>query len=582
MKTDWSLDSLYLGFDSEAFLTDLQLLETKILSYHHFIDMIEEMDPIEVIENMLKQDESIASLYYRLYGFCHLTQTVEAKNEQASLYLNQLRNLQIKHKPSVVTMIRWLQDIDIEPLTSSSLIKEHVFYLERLQLDASRLLSDDMELMLSQLQQTGSTAWSDLHNKVLSEVLVTVNGKDYPLPAVRNLAFHDDQAVRKEAYEKELEGYKDVETIAGAVLNGIKGEVLTTNAWRGYESVLAQTVEQSRMKPETLNVMIDAMVESLPKFHLYLKKKASLLGHENGLPFYDLFAPVGTYKKTYTYEEAQALILEQFSSFSESLASYTKRAFDERWVDVYPKQGKRGGAFCFNLHPLGESRVLTNFDGSFSQTKTLAHELGHAYHGYMMQKETMLNSRYTMPVAETASIFCETILKQNVIKNATKEEAFTILEMDLQGSTQVIVDIYSRFLFETNLFKLRKEKVLSVDDLNQLMIDAQKEAYGEGLDPNYLHPSMWINKPHYYSAGLNFYNFPYAYGLLFARGVYAEYEKNPEGFSERYNALLQATGKHMIEDVASLIGIDVTTKAFWKQSLASIEEDIDLFIELSN
>lgn len=274
MKTDWSLESLYLGFEDHSFKTDLMLLETKIASYQHFTELIDEMESLDVMENMLKQDEAIASLYHKLYGFCHLTLTVDATDNQATRYLNQLRTLQIKHKPAVVTLMRWLKEQNLERFTSSALIKEHEFYLQRLQLEASRLLSDDMELMLSQMQQTGSTAWADLHNKVLSEVLVTVNGKTYPLPAVRNLAFDDNPHVRKEAYEKELAAYKDVETIAGAVLNSIKGEVLTVSGWRGYDSVLAQTVEQSRMMPETLNAMLEAMVESLPKFHMYLKRKA--------------------------------------------------------------------------------------------------------------------------------------------------------------------------------------------------------------------------------------------------------------------------------------------------------------------
>ncbi len=579
MKTDWQLDSLYLGFEDDQFLGDMLLLDQEIDGYNHLSTLIDEMETNDVLVNMLKMDERISSVFHKLYGFCHLTLTVDASHDVAKQYLDKLRGMQIKLKSASVLFVRYVADAPLD--LSVPLIHEHQYYLSRMKKEASHLLSDDMELLISQLQQTGSNAWADLHNKTLSDVSVEIGGKSYPLPAARNFAFDHDAAIRKEAYEKELDAYKQVDTIAASVLNGIKGEVLTINKWRGFESVLAQTVEQSRMKPETLQVMLEAMVDYLPKFRAYLKQKALLLGHQNGLPFYDLFAPVGTFKKTYTYEDAQALILEQFGLFSTSLKDYTKQAFDKAWIDVYPKIGKRGGAFCFNIHPIGESRVLTNFDGSFSQTKTLAHELGHAYHGHILQQVSMLNSRYTMPVAETASIFCETILKQNVIKQASKEEAFTILEIDLQGSTQVIVDIYSRYLFESKLFELRKEKVLTVEDLNTIMIEAQKEAYGDGLDHNYLHPYMWINKPHYYSAGLNFYNFPYAYGLLFARGVYAEYVKQPEGFAKKYDELLMATGQHDIEDVAKLIGIDVTTKSFWEQSLSSIVEDIDLFIALS-
>ncbi|TGU86830.1 oligoendopeptidase F, partial [Mesorhizobium sp. M00.F.Ca.ET.186.01.1.1] len=193
-------------------------------------------------------------------------------------------------------------------------------------------------------------------------------------------------------------------------------------------------------------------------------------------------------------------------------------------------EGKRGGAFCYNLHMVGESRIMANYTGSYNDVSTLAHELGHGYHGECLVQEAFYNSDYPMPIAETASILCETIIAKAALAQATPEEAFSILENDISGASQVIVDIYSRYLFESAVFARRSEGSLSVGELKELMLQAQKDAYGAGLDSSVLHPYMWVCKPHYYSADFNFYNFPYAFGLLFAKGLYAEYVKRGEAF----------------------------------------------------
>ncbi|NLY45198.1 MAG: M3 family oligoendopeptidase, partial [Tissierella sp.] len=332
---------------------------------------------------------------------------------------------------------------------------------------------------------------------------------------------------------------------------------------------------------ESLDSMFTAIKEYLPVFQKYYRQKGKILGHENGLPFYDMFAPVGNVDMDFSYEEAMEFIVNNFRTFSDRLADYAQNAYENDWLDVEPREGKRGGAFCSNIHPIGESRIMANFEGSFSNMTTLAHELGHGYHGLNLKNESILNSRYPMPIAETASIFCETIVESAQLEKSSVEEVLGILESSISGAGQVIVDIYSRYLFETKLFEIRKDHPLSVEELKNMMLEAQKEAYGDGLDHDYLHPYMWICKNHYYSAGRNFYNFPYAFGLLFAKGIYAEYLNRGKDFVPEYDKLLNATGKNNIKDVAAMVGIDITNPDFFRQSLSLIEKDIEKFIELS-
>lgn len=251
----------------------------------------------------------------------------------------------------------------------------------------------------------------------------------------------------------------------------------------------------------------------------------------------------------------------------------------ESWIDVAPRDGKAGGAFCLPVRG-DESRVLLNFGGTFDSVSTLAHELGHAYHNTQLADRTPLQRATPMALAETASIFCETILIQASLARAADDPArrLVILETDLQNACQVVVDIHSRFLFETAVFDKRAGRPLSVAELREHMTSAQQEAYGSGLRPDALHHDMWAVKPHYYSTA--FYNWPYTFGLLFGLGLYARFEDDPDRFRSGYDDLLSATGLGTAAALAARFGIDVGDEAFWTASLDVLRRRIDDFEEL--
>lgn len=586
----WSLDELYSSFDSQEFLSDLEKLDKLIEVFASWAEnnLLSLDSPIEKLEAYIDFSIKISNLYTRLGAYANLSSSTNARDEKALEYLDKISLKGTELTKPQVQFKNFIKDLpNLEDLIrESDILNNHRFYLAQIKESTKYLLSEKEEIIISKMRNTGSTAWSNLQDKITSTLMVDIdlNGEDkqLPLPMVRNLAFDRDGAIRKTAYEAELKAYEKIEESSAAALNGIKGEVITTSVLRGFESPLDETLFKSRMDKESLNSMLMAMEEFLSAFHKYFRKKAEILGHKDGLPFYDLFAPIGQVDRRFTYEEAISYIVKNFRTFSEKLGDFVEEAYDKKWLDVEPRDGKRGGAFCSNLHPIGESRILANFDGSFSNMITLAHELGHGYHGLSLRNESILNSRYPMPIAETASIFCETIVTNAALKDASDEEALGILESSISDAAQVIVDIYSRFLFESELFNRRKESSLPVKELKEIMIDAQKRAYGDGLNHNILHPYMWLNKPHYYSAGLNFYNFPYAFGLLFAKGLYVEYLVRGESFVKEYDELLTATGKNNIKDVADMMNIDIHKPDFFRSSLKLIEKDIDRFIELAD
>ncbi len=588
MDLRWNLDALYPSFDAPAFKQDWQTYETEMkdLQQWAWASLADQTDAGKKMEAYITKLTSCLQLQYRMMSFAELTVSTDAKNEKALQIIEQLEEKSVGLVEPSVLFQKWIGKIEnLDTVISSSrLLEEHRYFLQENAARAKHLLSDKEEILLAKMKNTGSSAWAKLQELLTSTLLVdiTVDGeeKQLPLPVVRNMAYDKDANLRKTAYEAELRAYKKIEESSAASLNGIKGEVITVAKLRGYESPLDKTLSDSRMDRDTLEAMLSAMRESLPAFRKYYRKKAELLGHQNGLPFYDLFAPMGEVNMTFTYQEARDFIVKHFGSFSEKLANYAATAFDNQWIDAEPREGKRGGAFCSNLHMIKESRILANFTGSYNDVSTLAHELGHGYHGDALKEQTFLNSDYPMPIAETASIFCETIIATAAMKNATDEEAFAILENDISGSGQVIVDIYSRYLFESELFKRRQDGSVSVKELKEIMLWAQKEAYGDGLDENVLHPNMWTCKPHYYYADYNFYNYPYAFGLLFAKGLYAVYLERGDEFVEQYDQLLSVTGKMSIADVAKIMNVDVRSVDFWRGSLRLIEEDIEKWISL--
>ncbi len=582
----WSLDELYSSFDSNEFKNDCKKIDDLILEVREYAqkELISHDNGLQKMEDYLKKNVEITNVLSKVLSFSSLTMSVDARNEEAKeQYGKMVMKLSELTLPQVMfeRFLKEEENLD-SYLKESDLLKEHEFYLKDMKKNAQYMLSDEEEILISKMSNTGSKAWTNLQNQITSTLMVDMgNSERLPLSAVRNLAYDGDPQVRREAFEKELKAYEKVEDSSSAALNGIKGEVITVSKLRGFKNPLEETLVDSRMNQETLEAMFTAIKESLPVFRTYLQRKAELLGHKNGLPFYDLFAPMGESKLHFTYEEAMDFVVKNFNTFSDKLGSFAQNAYEKNWIDVEPREGKRGGAFCSSLHSIGESRVMANFDGSFSNMTTLAHELGHGYHGFMLKEESILNSNYPMPIAETASIFCETIVVNAALKEMDDKEAVTILEQSIQDATQVIVDIYSRYLFETKLFEIREDHPLSVRELKETMLEAQKEAYGDGLDSKTLHPYMWLNKTHYYSAGRNFYNFPYAFGLLFAKGLYAIYLEKGDSFVKEYDDLLTMTGKNNIQDVAKKMNIDVTKPDFFRESLKLVEKDINKFLALT-
>jgi pepF/M3 family oligoendopeptidase len=593
----WDLTNVYPSLESDEFkaaVDDFKKQTSDLDDY--FVEVVkktdvdtppEQLGPIvsEVVDRFNSAYELAGTIDPYIASFTttnsrdKLAARIESEFEQAYL---PLRHLHVQLKG-------WLGKI--APALDKSFeygkaAKAHAFMLKEAAEQSKYLMSEAEESLAAELSLSGGNAFSKLRSKTVSQVSVDfeLDGEmqKLPAPALINLRTHADEDVRRRAYEAENEAWKTVEETLAACLNGVKGEVITLNKRRGREDALHSSLESARIDRETLDAMMGAMKDSFPMFRRYYKHKAKLIGKEK-LDFWDIFAPVGKTDTRYTYEEARDFILNAFEKFSPELRKFSERAFENNWIDAEMREGKSSNGFCMGVEGVQESRIFINFDGSQDQLSTIAHELGHAFHNecaWQFEK-TPLQQITPMTLAETASTFCETIVTEEVLKQVEDpQEELAILESVLNGASQVVVDIYSRFLFEKEVFERRETSELSVDEINDIMERAQTVTYGDALDERHLQKYMWTWKPHYYSTGLSFYNYPYAFGLLFAKGLYAIYQKRGDEFINDYKTLLASTGEASAADLAERFGIDIRAKKFWEDSLAIIGRSVDRYCEL--
>jgi pepF/M3 family oligoendopeptidase len=577
----WSLDSIFPSLDSSEFVKAKDKLEKDIVKLETFFDKndIRAGKKLSVSEktldtlSILLDTSNKLSLEFSTIGtFLVLMTSTDAFNEKAQAERSKLSSLYSRSSNLTTRFTAWVGRHAGKKLIQTDKAKAHRYTLEKSIFLANRLMGEEAEQLYSSLRPSSSIAWSKLHDSLTSRATIhrKVKGpaREYTIAELKSLSNDTDERVRKAAFEAERELLTQHQDSFAAAMNSIKGQVNEVAQKRGWESGLAQALFINSISAKSLEAMQQACQEAFPVFRRYLTAKAKFMGKKK-LPWHDLFAPLSVGKvKTYTWKEAQEFILEHFRSYSDTLADFAKRSFDENWHDVPPRKGKSGGAFCAKVPGRKESRLLHNFTGSLDDVFTLAHELGHAYHNDCMYrfKRTPLQSGSPMTLAETASIFCETIVANALLDKADDKAKLAVLEQDLQGATQLVVDIHSRFILEKTVFDKRRERELSVDELKATMLDAQKQTYGDAV-ANY-HDLMWAQKGHYYIAGLDFYNFPYTFGYLFGLGVYAEYKREPKDFHKRYDTLLASTGLADAGTLAREFGIDIESVDFWRGSLS--------------
>ena len=579
----WDLSSIHSDTDSIEFINDLK----RIQLMHSLIEKlikkeVEDESFLQHLIQLLSSFELLLDTFETLDAYASALLTVNTSDKKAMQAVHDVSKAGLFVQSIQVELVSFLydhKDIVLPLVKSNSFLTQYEYVIQELINEKHHMMSLKEEALAADLMRSGADAFSRLHEAITSTSSVIVDGEAKTANELRALAFHEDRSVRKKAYENELSLWKNQSLPLSFALNGVKGAASTLYERRNYTDPLDNALIQARISREVLDAMIGAIEDNLHVFHRYFKAKAHHLGLER-LSFYDLFAPVGSEDSVYSFEQGAALIKKEFTAFHPAMGDFATRAFDNNWIDSPSVYGKVGGAYCTSFPLRKETRILCNFDGSFDAVSTVAHELGHAYHDFITKDESALLRHYPMTLAETASIFSQFILFKGALSNSITDGRISLIEGFLQDASQTCVDILSRFYFEREVFKRREKGELSASEFCDIMRDAQLKTYQDGLNPEELHPYMWAVKGHYYSADLPFYNFPYAFGQLFSLGLYKEYETKPEGFADKFDTLLNYTGKDEAAKVTLSAECDITTKEFWNESISVIETYVNEFSHL--
>lgn len=470
-------------------------------------------------------------------------------------------------------------------LVESEELKEFEFVLNEWREEVALKLSEAEESLITSLSVDGYQGWGQLYDLLIGDITIAieVDGEEKLLSVgqVNNLSSHEDADVRKRSFEALESVWKKKEDFFATALNHLAGFRLAVYKKRGWDSVLKEPLLRNRMSEATLSAMWGAIGANKAPFVEYLEEKAKILGTEK-MNWYDMDAPITASTKKMTYQEGAEFILQHFGEFGPELEAFSRKAFEDSWIEAEDRPNKRPGGFCTGMPVSEQSRIFMTYSGSMSNVATLAHELGHAFHSYALRPVHWLNRQYAMGVAETASTFAEMIVADAAVKAAEKkEEKIALLEDKIQRSVAFFMNIHARFLFETRFYEERKKGIVPAARLNELMEEAQREAYGDALDT--VHPHFWASKLHFYITGVPFYNFPYTFGYLFSLSIYAKALEEGEGFEQQYMALLRDTAVMSVEDLAMKhLGEDITKQDFWAKGVALCVNDVEEFLELTS
>lgn len=551
----WNMDSIYKGPESEEFLSDIE--KSKKLS----AALIESAKRKDSILSLIESADYLKALATTYSAYASALLTTDTQSPVFIKAVSLAEDGESIVSDALSKLVYYLKDrkdefddVNLEP---------YKLFLHEVDVESSHQMSLAEESLANDMMRVSASSWERLQASVTS----SISDGDKTLIELRALATNSDRSVREDAFNREIKILKEHEVALAAALNGVKGTCLLLEKRRRWENPIDRSLFSSRITHKTLDALISALEKSLPMFRSYFNTKAKLLGIDK-MAFYDLFAPVGSSDRLYSFDEAKRIVIDSYSSFSKEMGDFVKSAFEKEWIDAEPHKGKVGGAYDTAFPLRGESRVLCNFDYSFDSVSTLAHELGHAYHDSVVKDLPLSRAEYPMTLAETASIFGEQIVFQEVLKTSSRNDALPIIESFVSSAAQVCVDILSRYYFEKSAFDKRQSGEVSASEYSFMMLDAEERTYGDALSIK--HQYMWAVKSHYYSAEFSFYNYPYAFGQLFALALFSKKDSVPD-FPKLYREILSVTGSENAVDVAKTAGFDIESEEFWLDGISVIE-----------
>ena len=588
ISQNWDLESIFPGGSTSLELqNELDKVRTKIGSLQRQVQGLDPSLTVQEFVKLVEQMQEVMMALGQCSAFIGCLNAQNVQDEKARLLQGDLSQLSAYQATVMTTVDQLFVNIPQgiwEGFLQHDELKDLSFSLNERRKVAQTKMSPELEMLATDLAIDGYHAWSRLYNTVVGgmgiEVEIDGELRRLSVGQATNLLANPDTQLRSTVFTKLEEAWAQEGEVCASALNHLAGFRLNLYKNRGWDDILAEPLQINRMERATLEAMWEAVEGGKPHLVKFLERKGELLGLDQ-LAWYDLNAPLGGASKEIPFEEAASFVVDQLQKFSPEIAQFTQSAFERSWVEAENRGGKRPGAFCTSFPLSQESRVFMTYSGTIQSLGTLAHELGHAYHGYVLKDSPYLLRRYAMNVAETASTFGELLVVDGAMQQAsTPEEKLGILEDKIGRSVAFFMDIHSRFLFETRFYEARKKGLVSVNELNELMTKAQEDAFLGSL--KVYHPYFWASKLHFYITGTPFYNFPYTFGYLFSAGVYARAKEEGQGFAKNYRNLLADTARMPVEALAQKhLGADLTKPEFWEAAVKLATDDVEEFLRLT-
>jgi pepF/M3 family oligoendopeptidase len=520
------------------------------------------------------------------YAFCLTAQDVN--DERAMVILEEMSS-----KEAALEAIRTgIEDLAIavgddawQKLVSDRRLVGSAFFWDELRRNASLKMEPRLEKLAAELAVNGYHAWNRLYTKMAGDLRAEFEeeGKteNLSMGQLANRMSSPDREVRRRAFEALETSWRKTEALAAMELNSLAGFRLSLYKQRGWESPLFETYLMGRVQEKTIEAMWKAVAVGLKAMKDYVAAKKRILSID-AFRWYDQGAPLGEVEKKYEYGEAADFVVKHLTSFSTELGEFARKAIDDRWIEAEDRTGKAGGGFCAGFPVIQQSRIFMTFSGNYNEMMTLAHELGHAYHSWVLRDRDYFARFYPMGLAETASTFNEMLVTDAALEAADSEaEKVSLLDKKIQEHLAMFCNIRARFIFESAFHNERRKGSLPKERLSELMVEAQKEAFGDILAEDGYHPLFWCSKMHFSETGVPFYNWPYTFGHLFAGGIYDRAKREGPGFEERYRALLADTGSMVCEDVARKhLDVDLSGPEFWDDAVGRACRDVESFLGL--
>ncbi len=547
---------------------------------------------VKELAGWLTQFDQCSILLADMETFAHLISVVDSSIEEAEALISKCTRLSSElsqKKVPVMDAIAALDDQAFSALLSSCELKPFVFLLEHERQLLPHRLSVSEETLLQKMSVDGLLAWQEQYFKLAGSIQADIDGEKVGLASAFNQVSSADRNVREKAYKgiKAIWAQHQDSVVAG--LNAINGWRLNEFERRSSKKemhYLDVACHQSHISRDTLSALMQVAFENKQTGHKAIAGMLKWNNIDDGKPW-DLMAPARVVLEDKTEEEesisikqALDIICNAFTEFDPEMADFVRMMADKGWIDTAPTPNRATGAFCTGFKGAQEPRVFMTYEGTMGNVITLAHELGHAWHAWVLRDLEYSETHYPMTLAETASIFAETLVRQSLLKNAKNDsQKREILWQEAESASALLIDIPARFEFEKSFVEARKESKVSAAAARSLMNEAWKKWFGDSISE--YNELFWASKLHFSIAEIGFYNYPYLFGYLFALGVYAQKDNQGDDFRFSYRELLKDTGRMSAEAcIQKHLGRDITQAEFWQDSMDIVSETVNEFERL--